>query len=161
MNEFQPIRSTRTSRCIAAPVEKVYAALLDPHQLVRWQTPGDMTAKLHSFDPRVGGGYQMSLFYSETDDSVEGKSAEREDRYSARYTELLPGQRIRQVITFDTDNPLFAGEMLMSTSFAEVPDGTLVTIEFDQIPGGIRLEDNDLGTRMSLEKLAQFVELKP
>jgi hypothetical protein len=33
-----------------------------------------------------------------------------------------------------------------------------VTIAFANIPPGIRPEDNDAGTRSSLEKLARYVE---
>ena len=36
--------------------------------------------------------------------------------------------------------------------------GTDVTIVFENIPPGIRPEDNEEGTRLSLEKLARYVE---
>jgi hypothetical protein len=37
-------------------------------------------------------------------------------------------------------------------------DGTIVSIEFKDIPPGIRPEDNEEGTRETLEKLARYVE---
>src|SRR5262249_46624839 len=49
-------------------------------------------------------------------------------------------------------------EMSMTVIFEERDSGTEVTILFEQIPPGIRLEDNDAGTRSSLEKLARYVE---
>ena len=38
-------------------------AFTDPAAMAVWLAPGDMTGEVHSFDDRVGGGYQMSLYY--------------------------------------------------------------------------------------------------
>jgi len=48
--------------------------------------------------------------------------------------------------------------MTMMVTFEEKDGGTEVTILFDDIPPGIRLEDNEAGSRSSLEKLALYVE---
>jgi hypothetical protein len=48
---------------VKATPEALYRAFTDPAALAVWQAPGDMTGKVHSFDYRVGGGYQMSLYY--------------------------------------------------------------------------------------------------
>jgi hypothetical protein len=47
---------------------------------------------------------------------------------------------------------------VMVVTFEYRDGGTEVTILFEQIPPGIRPEDNDAGTRSSLEKLAHYVE---
>lgn len=150
--------STRTSRLINAPREVVYTAFLDPKALETWQAPGDMTGKVHAFDHRPGGGYQMSLFYPASDEDAPGKTAEREDRYTARFIELIPPSRIVEAIVFDTADPAFSGEMTMIVTLEERGGGTEVTIAFENLPPGIRPEDNDEGTRLSLEKLARYVE---
>ena len=62
-----------------------------------------------------------------------------------------------QVIVFDSDKPMFAGEMTMTITLEEVEDGTAVTIAYAGTPSGIRPEDNEEGTRMSLDKLAAYV----
>ena len=152
--------STRTSRVIKASRQALYQAFTDPAALADWQTPGGMTAKIHSFDGRVGGGYQMSLFYPPSEQGRPGKTAAREDRYSARFVELAPPSRIVEAITFDSPDPTFAGEMTMVVTLEESDGGTEVTILFENIPPGIRPEDNDAGTRSSLEKLARYVEQK-
>ncbi|MBO0784226.1 MAG: SRPBCC domain-containing protein, partial [Ktedonobacteraceae bacterium] len=54
--------STRNSKFIKATPEVLYRACTDPAALAAWRAPGDMTGEVHSFDLRVGGGYQMSLF---------------------------------------------------------------------------------------------------
>ena len=150
--------STRTSRVIKASREALYRAFTDPLALAAWLSPGEMTGKVHEFDARVGGGYRMSLFYPASEQVNRGKTLEREDRFTARFVELTPPTRIVQAITFDSADPTFLGEMTMVVTFEESDDGTEVTIVFENIPSGIRPEDNDAGTRSSLEKLARYVE---
>jgi uncharacterized protein YndB with AHSA1/START domain len=157
MADVQPGRSTRNSRFIKASPEAIYQAFTDPAALAVWFAPGEMTGKVHRFDGRVGGGYQMSLFYPDSDKTSRGKSAEKEDRYSARFVELTP-TRIVQAITFDSDDPAFAGEMIMEVTFEPEVGGTTVTILFKNIPPGIRPEDNETGAELTLEKLARYVE---
>ena len=150
--------STRTSRVIKASREALYRAFTDPVALAVWLAPEGMTGKVHEFDGRVGGGYRMSLFYPSSEQVYRGKTSEREDRFTARFVELTPPTRIVEAITFDSTDPAFAGEMTMVVTFEERDGGTEVTILFENIPSGIRPEDNDAGTRSSLEKLARYVE---
>ena len=120
--------------------------------------PAGMTGKVHEFDHRVGGGYRMSLFYSPSDRISSGKTSEREDRYTARYVELTPPTKIVQTIEFDSRDPAFQGEMRMEVTLEERGrKETEVTIAFHDIPPGIRPEDNEVGTRSSLDKLARYV----
>jgi uncharacterized protein YndB with AHSA1/START domain len=150
--------STRTSRVIKASRETLYRAFTDPVALGVWLSPGEMTGTVHEFDARVGGGYQMSLFYPSSEQIYRGKTSEREDRFTARFVELTPPSKIVQTISFDSEDAAFAGEMTMTVTFQERGGGTEVTILFEHIPSGIRPEDNDTGTRSSLEKLARYVE---
>lgn len=149
---------TRTSRLIHASREDIYHAFLDPEALAIWLAPGDMTGKVHEFDGRVGGGYRMSLFYPQSDHTSRGKSADREDRYNARFVELSPPVRIVEAIDFESEDPAFAGEMKMIVTLEESDGDTDVTFVFEDIPPGIAPEDNDAGTRSTLEKLARYVE---
>ncbi len=91
---------------------------------------------------------------------MRGKTSEREDRYTARFVELTPSKRIVQAITFDSADPAFSGEMTMEVTLEPERRGTKVTILFRKIPPGIRPEDNKAGTRLTLEKLARYVETK-
>lgn len=100
----------------------------------------------------------MSLFYPSTEQIRRGKTSKREDRFTARFVELTPPARIVQAITFDSVDPAFSGEMTMVVTFEDRDGGTEVTILFEHMPPGIRPEDNEAGTRSSLEKLARYVE---
>lgn len=158
MASANPGHTTRASAFIKAPREALYRAFTDPSALEAWQAPGEMTGNVHDFDARVGGGYRMSLYYPPTEQANRGKTAAKEDRFNVRFTELTPPFKIVQVVSFDTDDPAFAGDMTMIVTFDERREGTDVTIAFHDIPPGIRLEDNDLGTRLSLQKLARYIE---
>ena len=75
--------------------------------------------------------------------------------------ELAPPRRIVEVITFDSADLAFAGEMRMEVTFAADGDGTAVTVVFRDLPPGIRPEDNEAGARSALEKLARYVGQGP
>jgi uncharacterized protein YndB with AHSA1/START domain len=100
----------------------------------------------------------MSLFYPASEQVYRGKTAAREDRFTARFVELTPPTRIAQAIAFDSVDPAFSGEMTMVVTFEERDAGTEVTIVFEHIPSGIRPEDNEVGCQSSLEKLARYLE---
>jgi uncharacterized protein YndB with AHSA1/START domain len=153
--------STRTSRLIRAPRRTVYDAFTRPDALAAWLAPEGMTGRVHQWDLRVGGGYVMSVYYPPSAGEGHGKTAEGEDRYTARFVELDPPSRVVLAIDFDSDDPAFAGEMIMAATLEDRPGGTEVTIAFRDLPPGIRPEDNDEGTRSSLEKLARYVETPP
>jgi uncharacterized protein YndB with AHSA1/START domain len=158
MTDANSSARTQTSRVIKAPREAVYRAFTDPAALAIWLAPGEMTGKIHAFDARVGGGYRMSLFYPVSEQGYRGKTAEWEDRFTARFVELTPPTRIVQAIAFDSVDPAFSGEMTMVVTFEEREGGTDVTIVFEHIPSGVRPEDNEAGCRSSLEKLACYLE---
>jgi uncharacterized protein YndB with AHSA1/START domain len=158
MTDSRSGAGTRNSKFIQAPREAVYRAFTDPVALAAWLVPGEMTGEVHSFALSVGRGYRMSLYYPASDTASRGKTAEREDRYTARFMELTPPKSIVEAITFDTDDPALAGEMTMEVTLDAEDGGTMVSIVFTGIPSGIRPEDNETGTQSSLEKLARYVE---
>ena len=147
---------TRTSRVIRARPEELYEAFIDPAALVAWLPPAEMTGEIHAFDARVGGGYRMSLFYPPNERVFRGKTSDREDRVIVRFVELTPPRRIVEAVSFVTTDPVFFGEM--TAAFEEVPGGTEVTLVFENLPPGLRAEDNEAGSRLSLEQLARRFE---
>jgi uncharacterized protein YndB with AHSA1/START domain len=156
--------TTRVSRLIAATPAELYAAFMDPAVLVQWLPPGGMTGQLHAFDGRVGGGYTMSLFYPSDDTRFSGKTAAGEDRASVRFLQLSPGRRIVEAVTFDTTDPALMGDMTITVTFAPVtgaraaPPATEVTFVCENLPPGLKAEDNAEGSRLSLEQLARRFE---
>ncbi len=151
-------QSTENSLDIKASPEAIYKALTNPEAMVVWQVPGNMTARIYNFDFRIGGEYQMSLFYPHSEKEMKGKTSGNEDKFSARFVELIPNKKIVEAIKFETSNPGLAGEMIMEVTLLPVSSGTRVTFLFKNIPKGIKPQDNEAGTISSLQKLARYVE---
>ncbi len=158
MTEAHASAWTRTSRVIRALPEELYAAFLDPTALVDWLPPAEMTGEIHEFDARVGGGYRMSLFYPPDEPAFRGKTSDREDMVRVRLVELVPPRRIVEAVGFVTTDAAFFGEMTLTATFEEVSGGTEVTLAFNNLPPGLRAEDNQAGSRLSLEQLARRFE---
>ncbi|MGZ3284496.1 MAG: SRPBCC domain-containing protein, partial [Xanthobacteraceae bacterium] len=136
----------------------LYAAFMDPAALVAWLPPAEMTGEIHEFDARVGGGYRMSLFYPPTERSSRGKTSDKEDMVTVRFVELAPARRIVEGVKFVTTDPALLGEMMIEITFEPVSGGTEVTFLCTNLPPGLRAEDNEAGSRLSLEQLAHRFE---
>lgn len=152
-------RVSKNAKIIRAAREKVYAAFIDRKALEFWLAPIGMMGKIHNFDLKIGGGYDMSLFY--IDGKTVGKTSNNEDRFSAKFVELRPYQKIVQAINFQSDKKEFKEEMMMEVFLEAVEDNsTKVTIVFKNIPTGVDPKDNETGTEQSLEKLAYYLQTK-
>jgi uncharacterized protein YndB with AHSA1/START domain len=148
----------RVSRLVKAPRASVYQAFLDPVAVAAWLAPENMRAHVHTFDPREGGQFRLSLTYQNTEDAQRGKTDDTTDTYHGRFAELIPNEKIVEVIEFESDDPAFAGEMTMTVTLADAAGGTEVSLQYDNVPTGIRPEDNEAGSRSSLQKLAALLE---
>jgi uncharacterized protein YndB with AHSA1/START domain len=100
----------------------------------------------------------MSLFYPPGERAFPGKTSDREDMVNVRFVELAPPHRIIEAVNFVTTDPAFFGEMTLTATFEEVSGGTEVTLVFKNLPPGLRAEDNEAGSRLSLEQLARRLE---
>jgi uncharacterized protein YndB with AHSA1/START domain len=147
--------SIRISSLINASPQAVWDAFMDPATLLEWLPPGEMSGEMHAFDGRIGGGYEMSLHYPANEAAFVGKTTATEDRVRVRFDELDPPWRIVQAAIFDSPDPAFHGEMRMVITLEPVPGGTHVTMTHSNLPPGLRAEDDEVGSRMSLDQLAR------
>lgn len=115
-----------------------------------------MTSEVHSFDPREGGEFRISLTYA--DPTRAGKTAAQTDTYHGRFTRLVPDREVVQVIEFETDDPAMQGTMTITYRFGDADGGTDVVAVHEDLPPGVSPEDNELGWRISIGKLAALVE---
>ncbi len=151
-------RSTQVSQIINAPREVVYRAFLEPDALAAWLPPDGMTGQVHTFEPHEGGKFRLSLTYQNPETSLAGKSSEATDTVEGTFVELIPNQKIVWVTEFESGQPEFAGAMRITWTLADADRATEVTVLFEDIPIGVRLEDNELGSKLSLRNLAAFIE---
>jgi uncharacterized protein YndB with AHSA1/START domain len=151
-------RSTRASQIIKAPREVVYRAFLEPDAVASWLPPDGMKGHVHTFEPHEGGRFRVSLTYLDRLESPRGKTSGDTDTVEGKFVELIPNEKIVQVTEFESEQPDFAGEMKITWSLADVDGGTEVTVLCEDIPQGIRLADNETGSRSSLRNLAAFIE---
>ncbi|MFH9266406.1 SRPBCC family protein [Streptomyces sp. NPDC017546] len=150
-------RTDRASRVIAAPPDRVWAALVDREALMAWLPPAGMTGRFERFDARPGGSYRMVLTYSDAS-AAPGKAAVDSDIVEARFVDIVPGAQVVQAVDFVSDDHAFAGTMTMTWKVTAVEAGTRVDIGAEDVPDGISAEDHAAGLASSLTNLAAYVE---
>jgi uncharacterized protein YndB with AHSA1/START domain len=159
MTEPSPKRaSTQVSKVIKAPRTAIYRACLDPNALAVWRVPDNMEGHVEAFDAHEGGRFRMSLTYKDPVQSPSGKTSEGRDTFQGRFIELIPDERIVEVVEFESPDPSFAGEMKITTTLTDIDEGTVITVLCEDIPAGVRAEENELGTEQALQKLARLLE---
>ena len=115
-----------------------------------------MRMEFYAFDAREGGIFRMALIYD--DPTQRGKSSEHADVVEGRFLVLETDTRVVERVTFCSDDPVFAGEMTITTSLDPVAGGTEVSIVCEEVPSGISAADHEAGMASTLENLARFTE---
>jgi uncharacterized protein YndB with AHSA1/START domain len=150
-------RTDMASRVIAAPLERVYSALVDPDALIEWLPPEGMSGRFERFDARPCGSYRMVLTYADAT-GAPGKATADSDIVEGRFLDVVPGARVVQAVDFVSDDPVYAGTMTMTWEVTAVDAGTRVEIRADDVPDGISAEDHAAGLASSLANLAAYLE---
>lgn len=150
-------RIDAASIVVCVPAERVFEAFVDPDQVARWLPPPGMRAKVHQYDPRNGGAYEMELTYERETDQGLGRTSASSDVVRGRFLDVTP-RRVVQTVVFESADPALAGEMTMTWTFAAVPGGTQVTVTARDVPSGISADDHETGFRATLANLAALVE---
>jgi uncharacterized protein YndB with AHSA1/START domain len=148
-------RIDTVSILIKATPAKIYRALTEQSAIRQWKAPAGMHMEIFHYNVNVGGTYRIALRYD--DKKAKGKAGDNSDIVNGRFVELFPGKKIVEVVTFDSPDPAFAGEMIITTELKAEKGGTLVTLTAEQVPEGITQEDHIKGMESSLENLAKFI----
>jgi uncharacterized protein YndB with AHSA1/START domain len=146
-------RTDAASRVILAPIDRVYAALVDPEALTAWLPPDGMRGRFERFDARPGGSYRLVLTYADAS-IAQGKTTADSDVVEGCFVDVVPGVRVVQAVNFISDDPAQAGTMTMTWEVTAVAAGTRVDIRADNVPAGISPEDHAAGLTSSLANLA-------
>lgn len=148
--------TTRLTRHVDAPRATVYRALLDAGAIVTWMVPDGITSQVHAFDAREGGSFRISLTYDQP--TRTGKTSAHTDTYHGRFVKLVPDKQVVEVMEFETADPAMRGEMTVTFTLTDADGGTDIHAMHEDLPPGLSPADNETGWRMSLDKLAAFVE---
>lgn len=100
----------------------------------------------------------MALVYQDPTEGPGGKTTEDTDTFHGRFVQLVPPERVVWVVEFESEQASMSGKMRVTWESADAADGTDVTVVCEDIPRGIRPEDNEAGSASSLQKLARLVE---
>jgi uncharacterized protein YndB with AHSA1/START domain len=115
------MRSTRVVQHVNAPRERVYRALVDSKAVANWKVPNGMTCQVHSFDPREGGTFRISLTYASVGI---GKTTAHTDTYFGYFVELVPNERVVEVDEFETTDAALQGKMRITLTLFDEDGGT-------------------------------------
>ncbi|WP_194820470.1 SRPBCC domain-containing protein [Nocardia sp. XZ_19_385] len=149
--------TTLIGKHVNAPRSAVYRLLVDAEAVQTWQVPTGMSSEVHEFDAREGGRFRISLTYD--DPTRTGKTTAQTDTHHGRFVTLIPGEQVVQIVEFETDDPAMGGQMTIAISLADAEDGgTDLTAIHENLPSGLDPEQNELGWRLSLAKLAALAE---
>jgi len=155
--ELSAAQTHSASRVILASPRTLFRAFVDPEMMASWRAPDGMSATIDAFDPRVGGGYIITLTYLERPPGS-GKTTTDSDIVHVEFAELAAEERVVELVRFESDDPAFAGEMRLTTCFTPVADGTRVTMTAEQVPSGIGKEKHEASIAASLRELALLAE---
>jgi len=150
-------RTDRASRVIAAPLDRVYAALVDPEALTAWLPPDGMSGRFERFDANPGGSYRLVLTYADAS-TARGKTTADSDIVEAEFVDIVPNARVIQAVNFVSDDPAQAGTMTMTWEVTAVEHGTRVEFRAENVPAGISAADHAAGLSSSLANLAEHLE---
>ncbi len=149
------MRIDRAVRRIAASADRIYQALTDGAMVQSWLPPEGARAIMEAFEPWPGGAFRMTLLFETLGT---GKSSPATDIVEGVFLDLVPGRLVRQRFEFRSEDPAFAGAMVMSWTITPGPDGTDVAIAAEHVPAGIGSRDHEAGMASSLANLARCVE---
>jgi uncharacterized protein YndB with AHSA1/START domain len=149
--------TTRITRHVSAPRAAVYRALIDANAVQQWMVPDGMTSEVHSFDAREDGAFRISLTYDAPTGT--GKTNSKTDTHHGRFVKLVPSELVVQTSEFETADPALRGEMTITFMLQDAAaGGTDIVAVHENVPPGVPPADNELGWRLSLNKLAALLE---
>lgn len=154
------MRVDRAAREIKASRQRVYEALVDREAVRSWLPPRGARAVVHAFEPCPGGAFRLTLEFDSPGGTGRRKSSANTDVVDGEFLELVPGELVRQRFTFRSDDPAFAGAMIMTWTLGAAAGGTRVTVTAQDVPEGIDPGDHEAGMASSLANLAGYVERK-
>jgi uncharacterized protein YndB with AHSA1/START domain len=130
-------------RLNAAPA-KVFSAWTDPEKIKRWFGPGAVQCTRASFDPRVGGRFEIAAT------SPDGKN----HNVGGVVREVVPNEKLVYTWAWKSTPEQ---ESLVTVLFKPDGDGTLLTLTHEQFSDADARDRHQNGWNGALDKLEKFL----
>jgi len=100
----------------------------------------------------------MTLVFDSSGATGNRKSSSSTDVVDGEFLELVRDKLVRQRFTFRSEDPTFAGPMIMTWTLTSTTGGTHVAVAAENVPVGISPQEHAAGIASSLANLAKYVE---
>ncbi|MDE1855645.1 MAG: SRPBCC domain-containing protein [Candidatus Micrarchaeota archaeon] len=153
-------------RTFDAPVVRIWRALTEPREVMKWWGPRGFSAPIVKMDFRVGGKYLYCMRASEEI----AKAMGRQDFWSTgTYKEIVPMKKIVVVDSFSDEkgnvvSSAYYGmagmpmETISTITLEEKGGKTQLTLRYPGVPEGQMLEQAAQGWNESFDKLAESLK---
>jgi uncharacterized protein YndB with AHSA1/START domain len=110
-------------RTYRAPRQRVFDAWTNPQLAAKFLGPGDVTVPEIEMDARQGGTYRIVMLMPDG------------ERYivTGTYRDVRPPERLSMTWRWKEDDPAEEYDSLLTLVFNELPDGTELVLEHEQI----------------------------
>lgn len=152
------MRVDRASRDLAAPPDRVFRALTTREAVQSWLPPSGARGIVQAFEPRAGGAFRLTLVFDTPGETGTRKSSSSTDVVDGEFLDVVPNELVRQRFTFRSQDPSFAGAMVMTWRLTPTAIGTHVDLAAENVPAGVSPRDHEVGMASSLGNLAGYVE---
>jgi uncharacterized protein YndB with AHSA1/START domain len=133
-------------RVLQAPRERVFAACVEPEQLVEWWGPSGFAAPSVELDARDGGRYRITM------QPPDGEAFHLRGTYS----EVNPPRRLVYTFTWEEPDP-DDQETVVELSFFDHGEGTKLVLDQGPFATEGRHALHEAGWNETLERLVQFL----
>jgi uncharacterized protein YndB with AHSA1/START domain len=100
----------------------------------------------------------MTLVFDSPGATGTRKSSSSTDVVDGEFLEVIRDNLVRQRFTFTSEDPSFAGPMIMTWTLTPTTGGTHVAVAAENVPAGISPQEHAAGIASSLANLAKYVE---
>ena len=83
------------------------------------------------------------------------------DTYHGLFEQLVPNQRVVEILEFESSDPQMQGLMRITTELTPERSGTRLSAVHENLPSAVSLSDNEEGWGQSMAQLAALLHPPP